>query len=333
MNRKALLLTVVIAISAIVTFTSNVATAANTKSVNLCVAYDLGGPGDRSYNDAVLAGLTKAKKTLNFTFEGFITDGTAADREKRLRAMIAKGCSPILAIGSGYSKLLTNLAMEFPTQQFSILNDASIPSLNVTSLIFNDKQVGYLAGSAAARVSKTGKIALISNSTNLDLETGFKLGANAVKKKIKLTSKSAASGLAEATKEVIAEGNDVIFAAVNGSVTEIFEATIKHNENKKKSVAEVGVITIEPDQYLTVTSANQKFLLGAISKRVDNAILDLVTSAIRDQQISDILDPIQGIYGRSYGIAGGNIEFSIWAAKLQVFKASLAAASRKAAKL
>ena len=70
MNRKALLLTVVIAISAIVTFTSNVATAANTKSVNLCVAYDLGGPGDRSYNDAVLAGLTKAKKTLNFTFEG-----------------------------------------------------------------------------------------------------------------------------------------------------------------------------------------------------------------------------------------------------------------------
>ena len=328
MIRKSLLLSVAIIASVIAPVTSNAATA-----VNVCVAYDLGGPGDRSYNDAVLAGLTKAKKTLNFTFEGFITDGSAADREKRLRAMIAKGCSPILAIGSGYAKLLTKLAAEFPTQQFSILNDASIASLNVTSLIFNDTQVGYLAGSAAARVSKTGKVALISNSANLNLENGFALGANAAKKKLKITSKSATTGLADLTKSLIAEGNDVIFVAITGSDNEIFSAVVKYNEAKKKSAAEVGVITIEPDQYLTVTSANQKYLLGAISKRVDNAILDIVTSAIKDQQIIDILDPVQGIYGRSYGITGGNVELTIWAPKLLAFKALIAAASRTAAKL
>jgi len=328
MIRKALLLSVALLASVIAPVTSNAATA-----VNVCVAYDLGGPGDRSYNDAVLAGLTKAKKTLNFTFEGFITDGSAADREKRLRAMIAKGCSPILAIGSGYAKLLTKLAAEFPSQQFSILNDASIASLNVTSLIFNDTQVGYLAGSAAARVSKTGKVALISNLANLNLENGFALGANAAKKKLKITSKSATTGLVDLTKSLIAEGNDVIFVAITGSDNEIFSAVVKYNEAKKKSAAEVGVITIEPDQYLTVTPANQKYLLGAISKRVDNAMIDLVTSAIKDQQIIDILDPVQGIYGRSYGITGGNIELTIWAPKLLAFKASIAAASRTAAKL
>ena len=328
MMGKALFLSVAIIASTVTPVTSNAATA-----VNICVAYDLGGPGDRSYNDAVLAGLTKAKKTLNFAFEGFITDGTAVDREKRLRTMIAKGCSPILAIGSGYAKLLTNLSAEFPNQQFSILNDASVASLNVASLIFNDKQVGYLAGSAAARVSKTGKVALISNSANLNLETGFALGANAAKKKVKITSKSATTGLADLTKSLIAEGNDVIFVAVAGSVNEVFAATVKYNETKKKNAAEVGVITIEPDQYLTVTSANQRYLLGAISKRVDNAMLDLVTSAIKNQQISDILDQVQGIYGRSYGITGGNIELSIYAPKLLAFKASIAAASRTAAKL
>jgi basic membrane protein A len=205
--------------------------------------------------------------------------------------------------------------------------------LNVASLIFNDKQVGYLAGSAAARVSKTGKVALISNSANLNMETGFALGANAAKKKVKITSKSATTGLADLTKSLIAEGNDVIFVAVAGSVNEVFAATVKYNETKKKNAAEVGVITIEPDQYLTVTSANQRYLLGAISKRVDNAMLDLVTSAIKNQQISDILDPAQGIYGRSYGITGGNIELSIYAPKLLAFKASIAAASRTAAKL
>jgi basic membrane protein A len=328
MIRKALLLSVAITASAIVPVATNAAPA-----VNACVAYDLGGPGDRSYNDAVLAGLTKAKKSLNFTYEGFITDGTAADREKRLRAMIAKGCSPILAIGSSYAKLLTNLAFEFPTKQFSILNDASIASLNITSLVFNDKQVGYLAGFAAARVTKTNKVALISNSPNLDLEAGFTLGASAAKKKAKVTFKSATSGLADITKTLIAEGNDVIFTAITGSANEIFAAAVKYNESKKKSAAEVGIITIEPDQYLTVTPANQKYLLGAISKRVDNVILDLVTSAIKDQQISDVLNPEIGIYGRSYGISGGNIELTIWAPKLQAFKASIAAASRTAAKL
>ena len=325
---KALLLSVAITASAVLPVATNAAPA-----VNVCVAYDLGGPGDRSYNDAVLAGLVKAKKSLNFTYEGFITDGSAADREKRLRAMIAKGCSPILAIGSSYAKLLANLAFEFPTKQFSILNDASIASLNITSLIFNDKQVGYLAGAAAARVSKTGKAALISNSTNSNLATGFTLGANAAKKKVKITFKSAATGFADVAKSLIAEGNDVIFVAVDGSVQEIFRAIVKHNETKKKNAPEVGLITIEPDQFLTFTPANQKYLLGAISKRVDNAILDLVTSAIKDQQISDVLDPVQGIYGRSYGITGGNIELTFWAPKLLAFKASLAAASRAAAKL
>ena len=327
---KALLLSVAITASAIVPVATNAAPAAN-----VCVAYDLGGPGDRSFNDAVLAGLVKAKKNINFTYEGFITDGSEADREKRLRTMIAKGCSTILAIGSGYAKLLTNLALEFPTKQFSILNDASIASLNITSLIFNDKQVGYLAGSAAARVTKTGKVALIANSANANsnLESGFTLGANAAKKKVKITFKSASSGFAEVAKSLIAEGNDVIFLSVDGSVQETFAAIVKHNETKKKNAPEVGLITIEPDQFLTLSPANQKYLLGAISKRVDNAILDLVTSAIRDQQISDVLDPVAGIYGRSYGITGGNIEITFWSPKLLAFKASLAAASRTAAKL
>lgn len=328
MKRKALFLSVAIAASAMMPVTSNAATA-----VNVCVAYDLGGPGDRSYNDAVLAGLTKAKKTLNFNYEGFITDGSAADREKRIRAMITKGCSPILAIGSGYTKLLKNLAIEFPTQQFTILNDASIASLNITSLVFNDTQVGYLAGAASARVSKTGKVALIANAANVNLNGGFTLGASSAKKKIKLTSKYATTGYADITKSLIADGNDVIFVAISGSDNEIFSAVVEYNETKKKSAAEVGLITIEPDQYLTVTSTTQKYLLGAISKRVDNAMLDLVTSAIRNQQITDILDPVLGIYGRSYGITGGNIELVIWAPRLQAFKASISAASRTAAKL
>jgi basic membrane protein A len=328
MIRKALLLSFVISASLFAPITSSA-----TTPVNLCVAYDLGGPGDRSYNDAVLAGLVKAKKTLDFNFEGFVNDGSDADRDTRIRAMIEQGCSPILAIGSGYSNLLKKLAVEFPNQQFAILNDASISSLNVTSLIFADKQVGYLAGSAAARVSKTGKIAVISKSENLDLESGFTLGATTANKKIRITIKSATADLTGQTKSLMAAGNDVIFIAIDGSDNEIFSEVVKYNVSKKKNVAEVGVITIEPDQYLTVTAATKKYLLAAVSKRVDNAIFDLASSAIKDQQILNILDSEAGIYGRRYDISGGNIELLIWAPKLQALKAANAASSRLAAKL
>lgn len=331
MKFKSPLLALIISFSVAIPL-SPLATAAPA-NLNLCVAYDLGGPGDRSYNDAVLAGLTKAKKTLNFTFEGFITDGSEGDREKRIRAMISKGCAPILAIGNGYVPVIKRLSLEFPNQQFSLLNDASIASLNVTSLIFADKQVGYLAGSAAARISKSLKVAVLLPSANAKLESGFLLGANAAKKKVKVTFKVANTALGDTAKALATDGNDVIFVATTGSDNDIFNAVTKFNESKKKSTAEVGVITIEPDQYLTVTPMTQKYLLGAISKRVDNAILDFVNSAIKDQQISDVLDPALGIYGREYGITGGNIEFAIWSPKLLTFKASLAAASRSAAKL
>ena len=72
---------------------------------------------------------------------------------------------------------------------------------------------------------------------------------------------------------------------------------------------------------------------GALKGQKEDLILDLVTSAIKDQQIIDVLDPVQGIYGRSYGITGGNVELTIWAPKLLAFKALIAAASRTAAKL
>ena len=48
----------------------------------ICVAYDTGGLGDHSFNDATLAGVKKAQTKFSFTFEGVVTDGTPADRIK-----------------------------------------------------------------------------------------------------------------------------------------------------------------------------------------------------------------------------------------------------------
>ena len=115
------------------------------------VAYDIGGRGDRSFNDASHAGLEKAQKQFDFELVPVVTDGSSADREKRIRSLIAKNCDPIIAIGSGYAPTLQALAVEYPSTHFAIINDASVAALNVTSVIFANTQGAYLAGFSAAK--------------------------------------------------------------------------------------------------------------------------------------------------------------------------------------
>ena len=148
------------------------------------VAYDIGGRGDRSFNDASHAGLEKAQKQFDFQVVPVVTDGSSDDREKRIRSLITKDCNPIIAIGSGYAPTLQALAVEFPNTQFAIINDASVAALNVTSVIFANTQGAYLAGFSAAQLSKSGKVAMIANSDQADVyKNGFAAGVFAAKKK------------------------------------------------------------------------------------------------------------------------------------------------------
>ena len=279
-------------------------------SLTVGVAYDIGGRGDKSFNDAAAAGLEKAQKQFGFTLEAVVTDGTTSDREKRIRSLISKNCNPIIAIGSGYAATLQALAFEFPNTHFAVINDASVAALNVTSLIFADTQGAYLAGFSAAQVSKTGKVAMIANPSQADIfKDGFSAGVFASKKKVIPIVKYVSGSYSEATNQVLDAGADVVFVATQGSDSAIFQAIVARNAKKKG--ANIGLINIEPDQYITVTSATKKYLIASVVKRVDKAMFDVIALAQADKQYLDILDSDAGIYGRRYGITGGGIEFTI----------------------
>jgi basic membrane protein A and related proteins len=274
------------------------------------VAYDIGGRGDRSFNDAAAAGLEKAQKQFDFDVVPVVTDGSSVDREKRVRTLLGKGCNPIVAIGAGYAPTLQALAIEFPNIQFAIINDASVAALNVTSVIFADTQGAYLAGFGAAQISKTGKVAMIANPNQADIfKDGFAAGVLASKKKVIPIVKYVSGSYSLATSQVIDAGADIIFATTQGSDAEIFNVIVSRSAKSKKSV--IGLISVEPDQYLTVTNTNKRFLLATVIKRVDKALYDVIALSAAKKQYLDILDADAGIYGRRYGITGGGIEFSI----------------------
>jgi basic membrane protein A len=296
------------------------------------VAYDIGGRGDKSFNDASAAGLDKAKKEFDFSLEAVVTDGSSEDREKRIRSLITKNCNPIIAIGSGYAPTLQALAIEFPSTQFAIINDATVAALNVTSVIFADTQGAYLAGFSAASLSKSGKVAMIANSNQADIyKNGFAAGVFASKKKVIPIVKYVSGSYSVATNQVLDAGADIVFVATQGSDAEVFKAIVTRNAKKKGS--NIGLINVEPDQYITVTRTTKKYLIASVVKRVDKAIFDIIALSKAQKQYLDILDGDAGIYGRRYGITGGGIEFTVRSKELEALSGSINIAAATAEKI
>jgi len=307
-------------------------TASAEPALTVGVAYDIGGRGDRSFNDASYFGLEKAQKQFDFELVPVVTDGSSADREKRIRSLIAKNCDPIIAIGSGYAPTLQALAVEYPSTHFAIINDASVAALNVTSVIFADNQGAYLAGFSAAQLSKSGKVAMIANPDQADIyKEGFAAGVTAAKRKVIPIVKYVSGSYSLATSQVLDAGADIVYVTTQGSDSEILKVIASRGAKKKG--APIGMINVEPDQFITITNSTKRFLLATVIKRVDKAMYDIVALSVAKKQYLDILDEGVGIYGRRYGITGGGIELTIRSNSLLRLSSAINVAAATAEKI
>lgn len=312
------------------------AAPAHATNLTIGIAYDIGGRGDRSFNDAAALGLEKAQKQFSFTVEPVVTDGSTADRDRRVRALISKNCNPVIVVGAGYAPTIQALAVEFPNTQFAILNDASIDALNVTSLIFADVQGAYLAGFSAAIASKSGKVAMLASTNQADLyHNGFLAGVLASKKAVSSSVRYVNGSTVTVARQAMDAGADVIFVARPGSNSEVFAAIVARNVSKSKSkgARSVGMISIEPDQYVTVTSATKKFLYATVVKHVDKAMYDVIAKAVSGRQYLDVLDANAGIYGHRYTVLGGGISFTTYLPALTALASEINKAAAQAAKI
>lgn len=296
--------------------------------IKVGVAYDTGGPGDHSFDDAVAQGLVMAKKRYSIVVNATVTIGSDSDRELRLRSLVAKDSNPVIAVGSAYAPAVKIVALAFPSTQFVIVNDASIAMLNVTSLVFSENQSGYLAGVTAALVTHTGKVGLVGTAAS-QYETGFTAGARDVKKDITVNTRYGSDPSATLTSALISAGSDVIFLTTPGSDTDVLSAVASAN----KQGAPVGLILIEPDQYVTFPPGAKKYILASIVRRVDRAIVDVIAESASGRTVIDVLDATSGIYGRRYGIANGFIELSLWSPRVSKYRKVINSEAAKAAKL
>lgn len=281
------------------------------------LAFDVGGRGDASFNDAAAAGTDKAKSDLGVTT---VSESTASASEaesakqQRLDQMASQGLNPIVAVGFAYADSVKAVAAKYPNTKFAIVDDDSITLPNVTPLVFAEEQGSFLAGVAAAYKSKKCHIGFVGGvNTPLiqKFEAGFLQGAKTVSSKIQiedeyLTPAGDFSGFQDPPKgnakaqAEIAKGADVIYHAAGASGKGVFDAA------KSGNALAIGV---DSDQYNQKTvAADKDVIITSMLKRVDVAVFDYI-SAVATNDLTTVPKRFDlKVDGVGYATSGGKVD-------------------------
>ncbi|MGW2581102.1 BMP family lipoprotein [Streptomyces virginiae] len=251
------------------------------------IAYDIGGRGDQSFNDAAYAGLKKAETDLKInTAEAEPTDGEGeADKVQRLTELARKGNNPVIGVGFAYAPAIKKVAPKFPNTTFGIIDDTSVTAPNIANLVFNEEQGSYLAGVAAAKVSKTGTVGFIGGvevPLIKKFEAGFTQGVKDTNPNAKVLSAYLTQppnfdgfakpdlGKAAAQGQLDAGGADVIYAAAGLAGSGAIEAA---------SAKGKWAIGVDSDQYNQAGLAKYKdSILTSVTKDVEDSVFNLIKS-------------------------------------------------------
>ncbi len=142
------------------------------------VAFDVGGRGDKSFNDLAYLGAQKAAFDFGVEID-HITPATLAEMEDVLRTVSVGGkYDIILCIGFLWADALPKIADEFPDQKFGAI-DIVIEKPNVAAYVYSEEQGSVLAGALAALVSKTDVVGMVLGMEIpllYKFEIGYKFG-------------------------------------------------------------------------------------------------------------------------------------------------------------
>ncbi|WP_214406767.1 BMP family lipoprotein [Pseudonocardia lacus] len=309
---------------------------ADGSGLKVGLAYDIGGRGDGSFNDAAAAGLEKAISDLGVA-QGNVKELAAAANESedaaatRLRQLVSEGYNPIIAVGFKYATALGVVAAEAPQVQFAIVDDSSVELPNVTPLIFAEEQGSFLVGAAAALKTTTCKIGFVGGVEQpliQKFEAGYVQGAKAVAPDIEVDVKYLSpagdfTGFNDPAKgQVVAGGEldggaDVIYHAAGASGQGVFQAV---------KAADKLAIGVDSDQYNVPAYADTKdIIMTSMLKRVDVAVFDYINAfaAGDTSTLPEVFD--LKVDGVGYATSGGKVDDI--AADLDAYKAAIISGS------
>ncbi len=266
------------------------------------LVFDVGGRGDKSFNDAAYEGVERARRELGVTIEMLEPSG-AEDREAALRLFAARGFELVIGVGFIFSSDINVVARDFPKANFACVDyappvDGAIPG-NLVGLSFREEEGSFLVGAVAGFESLSHQVGFVGG---MDIplihrfELGYRAGVLAACPDCRVhvayagttpdAFRDPARGEAIAMSQISA-GADILYHAAGATGHGVFEAA--HDLG-------IRAIGVDSDQYDEMPGT----VLTSMVKRVDVAVYDAIVAVGQGAFRSGIT---------SFGIAEGGVGY------------------------
>ncbi len=261
--------------------------------VRIGVALDVGGLGDKSFNDAANAGLQRAVE------EGLVSQGntelleanqTGSNRDENVVNLADQGFDLIVGVGFAFSEGIAEIAAEYPDLNFAIVdgfaNAVNEELTNVADLTFKEHEGSYLVGIAAGLQTESQTVGFLGGQEGTGLIEKFQAGYEAGVQSVCPDCEILVEYIGDSTQafvdptrgEALSDsmydgGADVIYHAAGQSGLGLFAAA---------DDADMWAIGVDSDQYevLADNPEHQEHILTSMLKRVDTAVYDAIAQAV-----------------------------------------------------
>jgi basic membrane protein A and related proteins len=247
------------------------------------LVFDVGGRGDKSFNDSAYRGLQRAQAELGVDISNLVEPSDGSDRESALRNLAAKKLDLIFGIGFIFTDDVNKIAMDFPRQKFACvdyaLKDGEVVPENVQAIRFREEEGSFLVGALAAMLSKTHRVGFVGGMDIALIHkfaAGYQAGARYADSSVTVVLKYAGvTGDAfknptkgkELALGMYAEGVDIIYHASGSTGLGVFEAA---KEQKKLAIG------VDSDQWQPEFDG---VVLTSMIKNVDQSVFRSIQSA------------------------------------------------------
>lgn len=284
-----LIAALLLAHAALLTVHPSGATVADTsEGLDVGIVFDVGGRGDKSFNDGAYLGGLRAAKTLGARVR-YIEPGEGSDREAGLRLLAAEGMDLVVAVGFIFTDDINVLATEYPNVRFAdvdyaVATDSAGSPLpmppNLVALKFREEEGSFLVGALAALVGKSKKVGFVGG---MDIalihkfEAGYRAGVQHVCPDCEVIVNYA--GVTPEAFRNPGRGKEMALAMYNQGVNVIFHASGSTGLGVFEAARTTGKlgIGVDADQY----SEAPGHVLTSMVKGIDEAVFQ-VAKAVKD---------------------------------------------------
>ena len=270
--------------------------------VRVGLVFDVGGRGDKSFNDAAYEGVSRAARELGITFEVLEPSG-AEDREAAMRLFAARGFDLVVCVGFIFSSDVNVVSAAFPKTKFACIDysprpDGVIPP-NVAALIFREEEGSFLVGAVAGLMTKTRHVGFIGG---MDIplihkfEAGYRAGVHAVCPTC-VVHVAYAGATPEAFRDPV-KGKALAVSQISAGADILYHAAGTTGHGVFEAARDMGAkgIGVDSDQFDEMPGT----VMTSMIKRGDVAVYDTILSVIQGE--------FQG-GARSFGVAEDGVGY------------------------